>query len=274
MAARFRHPLRDFASSRFDTASKLIKLAQLCEGRVTQDIYDPAYVKAVFDRCSGSYIAFSYFCSFGFTERWRRQCVAALPAPQLQSASGYDLMAGTGEVWPHLLKRYPEISRIVAADISSGMHQRAIERLHQHRAHLIRFEECDVLKLLLPPQSADFVVSTFGLKTFNPAQLAQLAALTAHVLKPGGVFSFIEASDPMGWILRPLYMFHLLRVLPLVERVFLRGAQDFTMIGTYSTRFGDARGFGDMLAAEGLDVHFQKHFFGCATSVSGRKPGA
>jgi hypothetical protein len=36
------------------------------------------FVKDVFDRCSDRYIAFSLFCSFGFTERWRRQCVAAL----------------------------------------------------------------------------------------------------------------------------------------------------------------------------------------------------
>jgi len=45
-----------------------------------QDLYDPQYVKGVFDRCSDRYIAFSYACSFGFTERWRRQCVAALTA--------------------------------------------------------------------------------------------------------------------------------------------------------------------------------------------------
>ena len=36
-----------------------------------EDIYDPAFVKDVFDRCSGQYIAFSYVCSLGFTERWR-----------------------------------------------------------------------------------------------------------------------------------------------------------------------------------------------------------
>lgn len=42
------------------------------------DIYDPAFVKGVFDRCSGTYIRFSWLCSFGFTERWRQQCVAAL----------------------------------------------------------------------------------------------------------------------------------------------------------------------------------------------------
>ena len=46
------------------------------------DIYDPQFVKGVFDRCSDRYITFSLICSFGFTERWRQQCVAAMPAPR------------------------------------------------------------------------------------------------------------------------------------------------------------------------------------------------
>jgi ubiquinone/menaquinone biosynthesis C-methylase UbiE len=49
------------------------------------DIYDPQFVKAVFDRCSDRYITFSLICSFGFTERWRRQCVAALPGASRES---------------------------------------------------------------------------------------------------------------------------------------------------------------------------------------------
>src|SRR5690606_4462647 len=140
------------------------------------DIYDPAYVKGVFDRCSGKYIAFSYACSFGFTERWRRQCVAAFSALPA-GAKGYDLMAGTGEVWPHLLKQFPDIATITAVDISSGMHQRAMDRLHRHRARHITFIEDDALNSGLPDNSADFIVSTFGLKTFNPAQHERLAAL-------------------------------------------------------------------------------------------------
>ena len=102
------------------------------------DIYDPAFVKAVFDRCSDRYIAVSYVCSMGFTERWRKQCVAALGLSS-GAKTGYDLMAGTGEVWPHLLEAQPGIEQIVAVDISSGMHRRAIERLHTMRAHRVRF---------------------------------------------------------------------------------------------------------------------------------------
>lgn len=236
------------------------------------DIYAPAFVKGVFDRCSGRYIAFSYACSLGFTERWRRQCVAAMPEPGAAAPTGYDLMAGTGEVWPHLLERFPAIGRIVAVDISSGMHRLAMERLHAHRAHHIDFIEDDVLASDLKDESADFIVSTFGLKTFDAGQHARLAALVARVLKPGGSFSMIEASDPKGWWLRPLYLLHLLIVLPLVERLFLRGARDFAMIGTYSMNFGDAAGMADLLRAQGLEVSFRRYFFGCATGVAGRKP--
>jgi len=236
------------------------------------DIYDPAFVKGVFDRCSGKYIAFSWWCSMGFTERWRRQCVAALPLARPEGAVGYDLMAGTGEIWPHLFRRFPGVASVTAVDISSGMHRRALERLHAHRDYKVDFIEDDALASALPDASADFVVSTFGLKTFNPEQHERLAKLIARVLRPGGAFALIEASDPKGWWLRPLYLFHLKAVLPLIERLFLRGAQDFSMIGTYSTNFGDASGLAGMMRAKGLEVTYRKHFFGCATSVSGSKP--
>ena len=179
----------------------------------------------------------------------------------------------TGEVWPHLLKRFPGIGEITAVDISSGMHRLAMERLHAHRSQKIAFIEDDLFSSNLPDSSADFIVSTFGLKTFNPEQHAKLARLVARCLKPGGVFSMIEASDPKGWWLRSLYLFYLKFFLPLIERFFLKGAQDFSMIGIYSVNFGDASGLAAMLRDQGLAVEYKRLFFGCATAVAGRKPG-
>lgn len=237
----------------------------------SQDIYNPAFVKSVFDKCSSRYIAFSYWASMGFTERWRRQCVAALPVTQNGSPVIYDLMSGTGEVWPHLLKRFDDVEQIIAVDISSGMHEYAMERLHKYRAHRIDFIEDDVLVSKLAPKSADAIVSTFGLKTFNEEQHKQLATVIERTLKPGGTFSLIEASDPKDWWLRPLYRFHLAVILPMIERLFLRGAQDFAMIAVYSKNFGDARGILEALQATGLEVEYRRYFFGCATGVVGRK---
>ena len=236
------------------------------------DIHDPAFVKGVFDRCGRAYRWWSAIASFGFVAIWRRQCVAALPDPPASHPVGYDLMAGTGEAWPHLLRRMPRTERIVAVDISTTMHERAVERLHRQRAHRVRFVEADVLSLDLPSGEADFVIATFGLKTFDRGQAARLARTIAHVLAPGGTFSLVEASDPVGWPLRGLYNLYLRRLLPLVERLFLSGAQDFAMIGIYTRRFGDCRHVARCLEREGLEARYVRYFFGCASGVVGHKP--
>jgi len=181
-------------------------------------------------------------------------------------------MAGTGEAWPHLLKHYPKIETITAVDISTGMHELAMERLHKIRLEQILFIEDDVFDSGLEENSADFIICTFGLKTFNNDQHRRFAKLVAKVLKPGGRLSMIEASDPRGWFFRRLYLFHLQRVLPLIERIYLKGAQDFAMIGQYSANFGNAKAFAEMLKDNGLDVEFKKYFYGCATGVVGSKP--
>jgi ubiquinone/menaquinone biosynthesis C-methylase UbiE len=237
-----------------------------------QDIYDPSFVRDVFDRCSVSYRYWSHIASFGFVFLWRRQCVDHMPGPLPDGAAGMDLMAGTGEAWPYLLQRRAGIASITAVDISSGMIRRAVDRLHRGRVDKIKLVEANVLDNKLPAESADFIISTFGLKTFNHSQQRQLAHELARLLRRGGAFSLIEASDPKGWALRGLYRFYLDRVLPLIEKTVLKGAQDFSMLGVYTRHFGDCRFFARCLADEGLDVELKVFFFGCATGVIGRKP--
>lgn len=241
-------------------------------GAVDRGIYDPVYVANLFDRCSSNYRRWSAVSSFGFTFLWRRQCVARLDSPAKQGGVAVDLMAGTGEVWPHLLRQFPNLSTITAIDISHRMHLEAVDRLHGSRADQITHIEDDVLEADLPGDYADLVVSTFGPKTFSENQQTVLAQRIAKVLKPGGTFSLIEASDPKGWMLRPVYRFYLDRALPQIERFFLKGANDFSMIGTYTRNFGSCAHMVKALRDAGLDVSEKRHFFGCATSVAGSKP--
>lgn len=237
-----------------------------------KDIYDPQFVKDVFDRCSSAYRNWSQIASFGFVYLWRRQCVDNLPTIPFDKPQGMDLMAGTGEAWPYLLRRRPQIAFITAVDISSEMNLRAIDILHRKRLSKIKVKEANLLQSDLDSESADFVISTFGLKTFNKEQQAVFAKELARFLRSGGVFSFVEASDPKGWIFRPLYLFYLNRVLPLIETFFLNGAQDFSMLGTYASNFQDCSHFANCLKEQGLEVEYRRYFFGCATGVVGRKP--
>lgn len=126
------------------------------------DIYEPAYVADLFDRCSSNYRLWSSITSFGVIALWRRQCVRRL-GPVPPGAVVVDLMAGTGEVWPHLLRHAPDVATITAIDISHAMHERAVARLHATRASRITHIEADALTADLPAASADCVISTFGL---------------------------------------------------------------------------------------------------------------
>lgn len=238
----------------------------------SKEIYDPDYVSTLFDRCSSGYRWWSAVASFGMVWYWRVVCVNSIPSTTNPRGEFIDLMAGTGEIWSHLIRRFPELGEIRAIDNSKRMHDEALKRLHADRAWPVSHLKTNILDVELPENSADCVVSTFGLKTFNSGQQAQIACQVERVLKPGGTFSFIEASDPETWIARPLYRFYMDRCLPWVERLALRGAQDFSMIGTYTKSFGNCDEFAAALSAVGLEVKSYSHFFGCATGVCGTKP--
>ncbi|MEM7319749.1 MAG: class I SAM-dependent methyltransferase [Pseudomonadota bacterium] len=240
---------------------------------MSDDIYDPEFVAGVFDRCSGAYRNWSAVASFGLIHSWRKACVAGLNLPRDTTATGVDLMAGTGEVWPHVFRRFPGIRNITAIDISPGMHQQAVERLHKTREDRIAHLCANMLTSDLPDNSADFAISTFGLKTFNAAQHLSFAEQLHRILKPGAPFSLIEATDPVGWSLRPIYRFYLDGVLPQVERLFLNGARDFTMIGAYTRNFGIGQSVVDALNTVGLMVDVKYYVGGSAVRLSGVNPG-
>ncbi len=237
----------------------------------TIDIYDPQYVKNMFDRMSKTYGTANYLSSFGFTERWRRQCINDLP-PIAPNAKGYDLMSGMGEAWGLIQRKVGSDGEIVGVDISEEMNRKAGDRVQQLKVKNIKLQPLDVLKGELAPDSADFVVSTFGIKTFNPTQQKQLAQQIAKVLVSGGAFALIEISKPKAWWLKPFYMFYLKAMIPLIGKVFLGNSHDYRMLGKYCSDFDNAHQFYTYLTDAGLNAQFKQYFFGCATGVFGVKP--
>jgi len=189
---------------------------------VAEDIHHPQYVADLFDRCAANYRITSAIASFGFVLRWRHQCIGQLRTVQpKETPVVYDLMAGTGEIWPYVIRQIATDARIVAVDISRVMHEHAVQKLHASRSEQIEHVQADVLEAEFPNSVADYVVSTFGLKTMNPAQLKRIAQVTAAMLKPGAQFTFIEASDPKGWMLRPFYRLYMDSVTVSDLQVFL-----------------------------------------------------
>ena len=246
-----------------------------------QDLWhNPEYVAGLFDRMAATYGVLNYITSFGFSERWRKECVHLLgiPSPTSQTrgitAKGpedevvYDLMTGMGEAWPSLTSA--GISRIVSVDLSPGMCGRARENAKRYNADIEVLQK-DVMTLVDSGQ-ADYVVCCFGLKTLSDSDRTSLAQKTRELLKPGGRFAFVEISAARSWWLGFLYRFYLRRVIPLLGRLFGGDALAYGMLGKYTESFGDCRQFAEELQNEGLSAQYRSLFFGCASTVSGSKP--
>lgn len=208
--------------------------------------------------------------SFGFTSRWRRQCLNDLPEVKHNSI-GYDLMSGMGESWGNIQTKLTEPGQIIAVDISDEMNRKASEHLKRLRTKNIVLKKTNILDNDIPDNSADFVISTFGIKTFNKDQQRKLAYEIRRILKPKGSFALIEISKPKHYLLRWFYMFYLKILIPIIGRIFMGNRDDYRMLGTYCSEFGNCMHFHTCLLDLGVKSSYKNYFWGCASGVFGTK---
>ncbi len=233
------------------------------------DIYDPNFVESLFEKMSATYERMNLVTSFGFSVWWRQKCVAT--ANLKRGMVVVDLMSGMGEAWRPITRQTGSEGKLVAVDFCKAM----IKFAEREQTRLPGFDIsilCEnALQTSLPDNSADAVISTFGLKTFSPEQIWALAKETRRMLKPGGVFSMIEVSSPRPAFLRILYLFYLKNVIPVLGKLFLGNPETYRMLGIYTERFGDCSTAVDIFRQAGFEAEMKSYFFGCATGIVGKK---
>ncbi|MEZ4892946.1 MAG: class I SAM-dependent methyltransferase [Saprospiraceae bacterium] len=232
-----------------------------------ENYYEPEFVEQLFDDMSKSYSNMNLITSFGFSERWRRQCVAQIKFEE--NFVVVDLMTGMGECWHHILQKCKPGSKLIALDFSSQMIAHAEKRKQHFKQHPIDVLRESVFNNSIASNSADCVISGFGLKTFNRKQLVLLAREIRRILKPEGSFSLIDVSVPDNRLLKGLYMFYLKNIIPTLGRLFLGNPETYKMLGIYTESFKNARMVEEVFKEQGFAVQYREYFFGCATGVAG-----
>jgi len=234
-----------------------------------QNIYNPDFVEQLFSQMSGTYDRVNTITSFGFSVRWRRQCAAAL---HLQPAMKViDLMTGMGESWPFVLNKIGREGELIALDFCPEMIHFAKKQKEHFPGFSISILQENALQSSIPDHYADAVISTFGLKTFSPEQLDQLAAEVWRILKPGGTFAMVEVSKPGFWALRYPYLFYLKKVIPKLGKLFLGNPESYRMLGIYTELFENSQLAQKTFKRAGLEVQYLHFFAGCATGIYGTK---
>ena len=84
--------------------------------------------------------------------------------------------------------------------------------------------------------------------------------------------SLIEMSEPRGWALRPVFMWYLKRVVPVLGKLLLGNPHNYRMLGVYTERFQGCGPVVEVMRGAGFDAGLVSYFHGCATGVVARKP--
>lgn len=231
--------------------------------------YTPKYIETLFDEMSGSYGRVNYITSFGFSSRWRAQCVAK--AAIKPDSVVLDLMTGMGECWNPILRASAPEGTLIAIDFSDGMLQYANKKRLNYKEREIEVRKENVLNSSLESNSVDHIISGFGMKTFSDEQLQALAIEMKRVLKPNGTFSLIDISVPKNRILRFIYLFYLKSIIPLLGWLLLGNPECYKMLGVYTEAFKNAKATKAIFQKAGLNTQYHQYFFGCATGVYGEK---
>jgi demethylmenaquinone methyltransferase / 2-methoxy-6-polyprenyl-1,4-benzoquinol methylase len=226
--------------------------------------YNEQYVTHLFNQMSPSYDVVNLISSFGFSEIWRAQCVRNLNIQQGTVVA--DLMAGSGECWPYLERRIKTNGQIISVDISPMMCSRQKRRIRDRETFVdIRCE--NALSMSLSDKSVDFIISAFGLKTFDSNQLRRLASELFRILRTGGSCSLLEITMPELRFFRVPYRFYINTIIPAIGRIFLKDIECYKMLGVYTEAFGSCAKFADIFRKAGFEVVVKKHFFGCSSSL-------
>jgi len=234
-----------------------------------RDYYEPKFVQKLFDKMSSSYSRMNYITSFGFSERWRRAFVKEIDIDN--NTTVVDLMTGMGECWKFILKKDLIDCQLIALDFSTEMIKRAKKTRKKFKGFDINILEENVFTNSIPDNSADYVISGFGLKTFNDEQLQQLSIEIERILKSGGKFSLIDVSVPQNKLLQRIYMFYLKHIIPLLGKLFLGNPETYKMLGIYTQEFENSQKVAEIFEKQNFKVEYLQYFFGCASGIKGRK---
>lgn len=236
-----------------------------------QDIYDSKYVEELFDKMSGSYDRMNYITSFGFSSAWRKKFVNDLDLSNAEVI--VDLMSGMGECWKPIANKAPSTAKLIALDFSGEMVKHAKNRVTKIKFKNIHVLKEDVFNNSIESNVADCVISGFGLKTFSPSQLNNLALQIERMLKPNGQFSLIDVSVPKNKMLKFFYLFYLKRVIPLLGWIFLGNPSTYKMLGIYTEKFQNSKEVKSIFEQHNFEVEYVEYFFGCASGIRGKKLG-
>lgn len=237
------------------------------------DLYDRLFQERAFGALAKGYSHTSRVVSLGRDNTLRARLVEHMHlAPGMAVC---DLMAGDGAMWPHLVPLIGPDGAITAVDFAPEMLTRAQERLHRLPARpVITLHQSDARATGLPNDHFDAVVCAFGLATLTPTQFDDLLQEILRILRPGGIFGFVELSRPAGTQRQRWFDAYLTDVAPSLSKLLGTNPGAPLLLHEYLTRFDNGQLLLQSFYRHQCIFYHYEFFGGYATAIVGMKDSA
>ena len=171
-------------------------------------------VRAMFSAIAERYDFLNHLLSANLDRSWRRACAREV-SRQVKAASPKILDVGCGTA--DLSIAFSDTGQVTGCDFCHEMLIRGIRKINAHGSRFpINLLEADALALPFPDETFDAVVSAFVLR--NLADMRSGLDEMRRVLKPGGVLGILDFGMPRQPIIRRIYGFYFLEILPRAGR--------------------------------------------------------
>lgn len=205
-------------------------------------------VATMFNNISFRYDVLNRLLSFGIDIWWRKKAIARLRdvKPELI----LDIATGTADLAIEALSLKP--GKIIGVDISEGMLQEGRKKLIKRGLQdKIELRTGDSEKLLFPDNHFDAVMVSFGVRNFENLETG--LAEIHRVLKPGGKLMILEFSKPKNIIIKGLYNFYNLSLLPAAGRLISGDKAAYSYLPASVEVFPEGDSFLKILTSQGFE---------------------
>jgi demethylmenaquinone methyltransferase/2-methoxy-6-polyprenyl-1,4-benzoquinol methylase len=224
-----------------------------------------AYILEMFGQISDRYDRMNRFMALGQDRAWRRQAVSAATLPP--GGLLLDVGSGTGDIALEAVRRNATL-RVMAVDFSAQMMQ-----VGRRRPAGQRIFWCHTDALELPFPDATFDAVTSGYLVRNVIDVRRAFEEQMRVVKPGGRVVCLETSPAQRNPLRPLVLFHLKVVIPLLGYLIARNRAAYMYLPQSTQAFKTPRQLALIMESIGLkDVSYHRFMLGTMAVHVGVRP--
>jgi demethylmenaquinone methyltransferase/2-methoxy-6-polyprenyl-1,4-benzoquinol methylase len=231
---------------------------------------DAERVAQMFSGIGPRYDLLNHVLSLGLDIRWRKK--VAQETGQIRCENILDVCTGTGDTAFELCRFWKGKVRVEGLDFSCDLLERARQKSRESNLeHAVSFQEGNAEMLPYADERFDAITITFGLRNITN----RLKALREfyRVAKPGACFVCLEFSQPENPFFSAVYSLYLIKVVPLVSRLFGSDPAAYRYLGKTIKDFPNPSDLADLITSAGWNTVSYKILAGGIVAVhKGIKP--